>query len=257
LVLSAVTAIIRKTIKKKAGFDIDHMVPLNYMAQSFVPAFFVAGKSDKYVNARHTQDLYAKYTGDKNISLVNGDHNSARPQFLLDSIAIFFYNTLMVDQLPQQAKFDFDISVRWKIDESQKEKPRKNEESEMNFSMLRSKKIGNDYDIQQVLGDANEEELEKSLMQSIQIRESQKKSKLGGGEPEQPKQDIMIDDPNMTMILKKEESKQSEEQKAYDEHDDEWGSKIIKKGEDNTSLSMGKSKSAVREFNEEGFEIIE
>jgi len=254
-ILSAVSAIIRKTIKNKAGFDIDNLVPLNYMASSFVPSFFVAGKDDKFVNPKHTQELYDKYTGDKNIVLVTGDHNSARPQFLLDSIAIFFYNTLMVDQLPQQGKIDFDISVRWKVDESRKEE-RKNVESEMDFSMLRSKKIGNDYDIQKVLGDASEEELNQSLLKSIQIRESQKKSKA------LKKEEQSILDPTETLILRKPSSDEehyelkhqviAEELAQYEEQDDEWGSKIIKKGEGSLVKSSTK-----RKFNEEGFEIIE
>jgi pimeloyl-ACP methyl ester carboxylesterase len=250
VVLSIVSALTRKTIKSKAGFDIDNLVPLNYMASSFVPSFFVAGKDDKFVNPKHAQELYDKYTGDKNIVLVNGDHNSARPQFLLDSIAIFFYNTLMVDQLPQQGKFDLDASVRWKIDESRKE-VRKNVESEMDFSMLRSKKIGNDFDIQKVLGDASEEELNQSLLKSIQIRESQKKSK-------KLVKDQPILDPTETMILRKPSESDEEENnhqvipEAYEEEDDEWGSKIIKKGEGSLVKSSTKTK-----FNEEGFEIVD
>jgi hypothetical protein len=38
--------------------------------------------------------MYKIYAGDKNIIRVDGDHNSVRPEFLHDSIAIFFHNTL-------------------------------------------------------------------------------------------------------------------------------------------------------------------
>jgi hypothetical protein len=37
------------------------------------------------------------YAGDKNLVLVEGDHNSPRPDFFLDSVGIFFHNTLLVD----------------------------------------------------------------------------------------------------------------------------------------------------------------
>merc|ERR1712224_77079 len=34
--------------------------------------------------------------------MVEGDHNSARSRFFMDSVAIFFFNTLQCDQLPHQ-----------------------------------------------------------------------------------------------------------------------------------------------------------
>lgn len=39
--------------------------------------------------------MYKLYAGDKNIIRVEGDHNSERPSFMNDSVAIFFHNTLM------------------------------------------------------------------------------------------------------------------------------------------------------------------
>jgi len=38
--------------------------------------------------------MFAKYGGDKNIIRVEGDHNSDRPFFMLDSVSIFFHNVL-------------------------------------------------------------------------------------------------------------------------------------------------------------------
>lgn len=37
-----------------------------------------------------------KYAGDKNVIIVEGDHNSPRPKFLFDSAAIFLTHTLQV-----------------------------------------------------------------------------------------------------------------------------------------------------------------
>jgi hypothetical protein len=42
--------------------------------------------------------MYKIYGGDKNILRVEGDHNSERPRFLYDSVAIFFLNTLHIEQ---------------------------------------------------------------------------------------------------------------------------------------------------------------
>ncbi|KAF1791919.1 Zinc finger, RanBP2-type [Phytophthora cactorum] len=41
--------------------------------------------------------IFAAYGGDKNLVKVDGDHNSSRPQFLLDSAAIFLQTALQVD----------------------------------------------------------------------------------------------------------------------------------------------------------------
>eukprot|EP00358_Blepharisma_japonicum_P002893 CAMPEP_0202948700 /NCGR_PEP_ID=MMETSP1395-20130829/14295_1 /ASSEMBLY_ACC=CAM_ASM_000871 /TAXON_ID=5961 /ORGANISM="Blepharisma japonicum, Strain Stock R1072" /LENGTH=206 /DNA_ID=CAMNT_0049651013 /DNA_START=446 /DNA_END=1066 /DNA_ORIENTATION=+ len=98
--LSAALSMIRKTVKKKAKFDINELDPMKHVDMCFIPALFCAGKDDTFINPRHTQILYEKYAGDKNLIMVDGDHNSMRPQFLLDSAAIFFYNTLQCDQLP-------------------------------------------------------------------------------------------------------------------------------------------------------------
>lgn len=45
--------------------------------------------------------MYEKYSGDKNLIRVEGDHNSDRPFFMMDSVAIFFHNVLQCDQLPK------------------------------------------------------------------------------------------------------------------------------------------------------------
>jgi pimeloyl-ACP methyl ester carboxylesterase len=94
---------IRSTIKSKARFDINELTPFSHCENSFIPALFVAAKSDTFIHPSHAKKLYGAYSGDKNLVLVDGDHNSARPKFFLDSVAIFFYNTLQCDALPKQA----------------------------------------------------------------------------------------------------------------------------------------------------------
>jgi len=43
-----------------------------------------------------TGALHSNYAGDKNLVLVEGDHNSPRPRFLYDSAAIFLNATMNV-----------------------------------------------------------------------------------------------------------------------------------------------------------------
>eukprot|EP00913_Durusdinium_trenchii_P025922 g24325.t1 len=50
--------------------------------------------NDELIDPHHTHDIYDIYAGDKNIVLIEGDHNSQRPQYLADGISIFLYERL-------------------------------------------------------------------------------------------------------------------------------------------------------------------
>jgi hypothetical protein len=92
--------IIRKSILKRTDLDIEQHNPEQYVGGCYVPALFVLAWGDDFVRPHHGEALYRAYAGDKNILYVEGDHNSERPAFCLDSVAIFFYNALICDQLP-------------------------------------------------------------------------------------------------------------------------------------------------------------
>jgi hypothetical protein len=100
--ISGILSLVRTSIQQRAAFDIYDVEPRQFMETAFIPAFFTAGSSDTFVPPTHVQELYEMYAGDKNLVLVDGDHNSTRPKFLHDSISIFFLQTLQVD-LPSPA----------------------------------------------------------------------------------------------------------------------------------------------------------
>lgn len=95
-IVSIVISFIRSTIRKKAGFDIKDLAPIKHAGSCFIPALFVAGESDEFISPSHSQSIHALYAGDKNIIIVNGDHNTLRPKFLFDSAAIFLITTLQI-----------------------------------------------------------------------------------------------------------------------------------------------------------------
>lgn len=95
---------VRKTIKKKAKFDLKHLNPIDYVGRCFIPAYFAAATGDNFIRPSHTEALHSKYAGDKSLVKIEGDHNTPRPQFFLDSVAIFFYNTLQCENLPLPLK---------------------------------------------------------------------------------------------------------------------------------------------------------
>jgi len=85
---------IKRTVKNKAKFDIDDLDPIQLASTCFVPAFFCHGEGDEFILPKHSQDIYDKYCGDKNLIFIEGDHNSVRPDFFYDSVSIFFQNLL-------------------------------------------------------------------------------------------------------------------------------------------------------------------
>jgi hypothetical protein len=98
-VVSIALRFIRGSVKKQAGVDIRDISPIQHADKCFIPALFVAGEHDDFISKKHSQDIHAKYAGDKNIIIVEGDHNSPRPRFMFDSVAIFLQTCLQIPQI--------------------------------------------------------------------------------------------------------------------------------------------------------------
>lgn len=90
---------IRKSIKKKANFDIFKLDIIQFAKKCYSPCKFFYPESDDFVDPSHSVKLHKVYPGDKSITGFEGDHNSQRPQFFYDSGAIFFHNVLMCDAI--------------------------------------------------------------------------------------------------------------------------------------------------------------
>ncbi|PNT14411.1 hypothetical protein POPTR_010G029200v4 [Populus trichocarpa] len=84
----------RKSIQKKAKFDIMDLNTIKVAKSCFVPVLFGHAIDDDFIRPHHSQSIFEAYMGDKNIIKFEGDHNSPRPQFYFDSINIFFHNVL-------------------------------------------------------------------------------------------------------------------------------------------------------------------
>uniref|UniRef100_A0A6U2XCH7 Serine aminopeptidase S33 domain-containing protein n=1 Tax=Paramoeba aestuarina TaxID=180227 RepID=A0A6U2XCH7_9EUKA len=96
LLVTGLMKMIKSRIKERAKFDIEKLEPIESAPCCFIPALFVHGNSDNFILPHHSQDIQKKYAGDSNLILVEGDHNSERPSFCVDSITIFLHNTLLV-----------------------------------------------------------------------------------------------------------------------------------------------------------------
>ncbi|KAK8555251.1 hypothetical protein V6N13_037400 [Hibiscus sabdariffa] len=84
----------RKSIQKKAKFDIADLNTIKVAKSCFVPVLFGHAIGDDFIRPHHSDRIFEAYMGDKNIIKFEGDHNSPRPQFYFDSINIFFHNVL-------------------------------------------------------------------------------------------------------------------------------------------------------------------
>ncbi|KAL4425310.1 hypothetical protein ABPG75_009326 [Micractinium tetrahymenae] len=92
-------AMLKRSVKKRAGFSVDKVAPLDTVAASFIPALFAHGKDDSFVHPHHSERLFQAYGGDKNFVTFEGEHNSVRPDFFYDSALIFLLQALRVEQL--------------------------------------------------------------------------------------------------------------------------------------------------------------
>eukprot|EP00249_Psilotum_nudum_P010549 c22609_g1_i2 orf=465-1910(-) len=86
--------IMRRIIQKRAHFDIMDLNVVQVATKSFIPALFGHATEDSFIQPHHSDRIHAAYVGDKNIIKFEGDHNSPRPRFYYDSVAIFFHNVL-------------------------------------------------------------------------------------------------------------------------------------------------------------------
>jgi len=95
-VINQVLKWLRGTIRKRTGMDILRLKPIENVDSCFIPALFVAANGDEFVRPHHAQEIHDRYAGDKNLVMVDGDHNSDRPRYFRDSAAIFIYNRICV-----------------------------------------------------------------------------------------------------------------------------------------------------------------
>ncbi|KAF2584345.1 hypothetical protein F2Q70_00036627 [Brassica cretica] len=96
----------RRAIQKKAKFDIMDLNTIKVAKSSFVPVLFGHALNDDFIRPHHSDRIYEAYVGDKNIVKFEGDHNSPRPQFFIDSINIFFHNVLQPPEVVGPTLYD-------------------------------------------------------------------------------------------------------------------------------------------------------
>lgn len=98
--LSAALALGRMRIKLLCNFDIDELSPIEHVGNSFIPALFVHGVEDDFIAPHHSQKLYEAYTGDKELEMVAGDHNTQREAHVNRKSVFFLVQALRCNLPP-------------------------------------------------------------------------------------------------------------------------------------------------------------
>jgi len=88
--------LLQSSVKKQANFNLKMISPISHADKCFIPALFVAGEHDDFIQKHHSEQIYERYAGDKNLIIVEGDHNSPRPKFMFDSVSIFLQTCLQI-----------------------------------------------------------------------------------------------------------------------------------------------------------------
>ena len=86
--------IIRSSIKFRAKFDINNLNPVNSAAQCSVPLIIGVAKDDLLIPSYHSEIIHNVYKGEKSLIVFEGNHNSKRPLYFLDSVSVWIYNTV-------------------------------------------------------------------------------------------------------------------------------------------------------------------
>lgn len=78
---------VRKSIKKKAKFDIRKNKPVEYIHTCRAPVLFGHAETDKVIPATHSAELFNKYPNpNKRYVTFPGDHNTPRPARFFDAV---------------------------------------------------------------------------------------------------------------------------------------------------------------------------
>lgn len=90
----AALKLMRRSVKKRAGFDIAAISPIDSVDRTFVPALFAHALGDTFVKPHHSVRLHERYAGDKSLVQFKGDHNSPRPRSFYQSVELFLAQVL-------------------------------------------------------------------------------------------------------------------------------------------------------------------
>ena len=104
VILNTILFFIKKTVRKKNDMDIDKIKPIDCAEISKTPTFFIHAMKDELIPYTHTLEIYEKYSGNKSINIVEGNHNTPRQKHLISKIITFFEKYLKENKEENNSK---------------------------------------------------------------------------------------------------------------------------------------------------------
>ena len=98
ILINGALSIVRSTILKKNGLDIDKLKPIDAAEKTFQPAIFIHAINDELINVQHSIELFNRYGGqEKSLKCCDkGGHNTKRSTMILNEIGEFFKKYLFL-----------------------------------------------------------------------------------------------------------------------------------------------------------------
>jgi len=94
-IIDGALKIVRGTIKKKNGLDINKLRPIDQVSKTYQPALFIHAINDELIKVDHSINLFNNYGGPKSLKCCDkGGHNTTRPKNIKNQIGDFFYKYL-------------------------------------------------------------------------------------------------------------------------------------------------------------------
>ena len=102
VVISVAIAMIARSVRNLAGFNIREITPIEDVPNIDVPALFVVGADDDFITPQHSERLVESYKQGvtTNLFMVPGGHNDARPPIVFEGILEFCRQRLSLGESP-------------------------------------------------------------------------------------------------------------------------------------------------------------
>lgn len=99
--LKLACTVVEQSVKKRADVSIDKLRPIEFVRACSIPALFIAGTSDRYVAAHHSEQLAAQYAGPALTMKVDGEHYTERSESVYCEAVDFLYGALRSTSMRQ------------------------------------------------------------------------------------------------------------------------------------------------------------
>lgn len=101
-IMGVALALMRRSVRRRAGFDVNLVAPIDMVSHASVPALFCHADMDSFVGCHHSKLLQQAYGGKSELLLLEGDHNSVRPLWWYEAACAFLLDTLNWNEMSKR-----------------------------------------------------------------------------------------------------------------------------------------------------------